>query len=41
MIGWHYKLFREVEKQGNVRSIVNTARNLVFGFYKKKRYVKR
>ena len=41
MIGWHYKLFREAEKQGTVRSIVNTGRNLVFGFYKKKRYVKR
>lgn len=40
MIGWHYKLFREAEKQGTVRSIVNTGRNLVFGFYKKKRYVK-
>lgn len=39
MIGWHYKLFREAEKQGAVRSIVNTGRNLVFGFYKKKRYV--
>lgn len=41
MIGWHYKLFREAEKQGAVRSIVNTGRNLVFGFYKKKRYVKK
>ena len=41
MIGWHYKLFREAEKQGVVKSIVNTGRNLVFGFYKKKRYVKK
>lgn len=41
MIGWHYKLFREAEKQGTVRSIVNTGRNLVFGFYKKKKYVKK
>ena len=41
MIGWHYKLFREAEKQGTVRSIVNTGGNLVFGFYKKKRYVKK
>ena len=40
MIGWHYKLFREAEKQGLVRSFINTGRNLVFGFYKKKRYVK-
>lgn len=41
MIGWHYKLFREAEKQKVVKSIVNTGRNLVFGFYKKKRYVKK
>ena len=41
MIGWHYKLFREAEKQEAARSIFNTGRNLVFGFYKKKRYVKR
>lgn len=41
MIGWHYKLFREAEKQGVVKSIVNTGRNLVFGFYKKKKYVKK
>lgn len=41
MIGWHYKLFREAEKQGGVRSFINTGRNLVFGFYKKKRYVRK
>lgn len=35
MIGWHYKLFREAEKQRTLRSIVNTGRNLVFGFYKR------
>jgi len=41
MIGWHYKLYRYAEKQGRVMSIINTGRNLIFGFYKKKRYVKR
>ena len=41
MIGWHYKLFKEAEKQGTVRSFINTGRNLVFGLYKKIRYVKR
>lgn len=41
MIGWHYKLFREAEKMGKVESLINTGRNLVFGFYKKKRYVER
>lgn len=39
MIRWHYKLFRDAEKQGVARSLVNTGRNLVFGFYKKKRYM--
>ena len=41
LIGWHYKLFREAEKQGAVKSLINTGRNLVFGFYKKKRYVEK
>ncbi len=40
MIGWHYKLYREAEKMGIINSLVNTGRNLVFGLYKKKRYVK-
>lgn len=41
MIGWHYKLFRVVEGQGILKSLLNTQRNLMFGFYKKKRYVKK
>lgn len=41
MIGWHYRLFREAEGQNAVTAIFNTARNMAFGFYKKKRYVKR
>lgn len=40
MIKWHYKLFREAEGQNSVFAIINTGRNMVFGFYKKKRYVK-
>ncbi len=40
MIGWHYRLFREAEGQNAASAILNTGRNLVFGFYKKKRYVK-
>ena len=40
MIGWHYKLYREAEGQNSVTSLFNTGRNLVFGFYKKMRYVK-
>lgn len=39
MIEWHYKLFREAEGMGKIESLINTGRNLVFGFYKKKRYV--
>lgn len=41
MIGWHYKLYREAEGQNPVASVFNTGRNMVFGFYKKKRYVKK
>lgn len=41
MIGWHYRLFREAEEQNAVTAVFNTARNMVFGFYKKKRYVKK
>lgn len=41
MIGWHYKLHHEAEKMNAVMSLINTCRNLVFGFYKKKKYVER
>lgn len=41
MIGWHYKLFREVERQNVVYAAFNTCRNLGFGFYKKLIYVKK
>lgn len=40
MIGWHYRLYKEAEGQNAILAIFNTARNLVFGFYKKIRYVK-
>lgn len=39
LIKWHYKLFREAEAQSIFMSAFNTARNLVFGFYKKIKYV--
>lgn len=41
MIGWHYRLFREAEGMRMIESLFDTGRNLIFGFYKKKRYVKR
>lgn len=41
MIGWHYKLYKEAEGLGTFESLINTGRNLLFGLYKKKRYVER
>jgi glycosyltransferase involved in cell wall biosynthesis len=39
MIGWHYKLYRDAEKQGIIVSLINTGRNMVFGLYKKMKYI--
>ena len=39
MIGWHYKLYHEAEKLNSIISVFNTSRNLIFGLYKKKRYI--
>lgn len=41
MIGWHYKLYHDAEGQNPIAAVFNTGRNLVFGFYKKKHYVKK
>ncbi len=41
MIAWHYRLFHEAEGQNSLYAAINTIRNLVFGLYKKSRYVKR
>lgn len=40
LISWHYKLHKGAEGQNSLVALFNTGRNLVFGFYKKKRYVK-
>lgn len=40
LIKWHYRLFRQVRKESACLSIVHTAGNLIFGVYKKIRYVK-
>lgn len=40
MIGWHYKLWREAEKRSVIASLWLTGVNLVYGLYKKKKYVK-
>lgn len=39
LVGWHYKLFRDSEQQNMFFSVINTARNMCFGMYKKKRYI--
>lgn len=41
LIVWHYKLYRNEENQPIVMAIFNTVRNMIFGFYKKIRYVKK
>lgn len=41
MIGWHYKLWREAEEKGTLMSLWFTCRNLIFGFIKKKKFVKK
>lgn len=40
LIKWHYRLFRQVRKESACLSIAHTVGNLVFGVYKKIRYVK-
>lgn len=39
LIKWHYILYRKAEHQNFICSLFNTCRNMVFGVYKKKRYV--
>ncbi len=39
LLKWHYRLYREAEGENVFLSIVNTCRNMIFGFYKKIRYV--
>ena len=41
LILWHYKLWRDAERFGVIHSWINTFRNLIFGLYKKKKYVLR
>ena len=41
MISWHYRLFRYAECQNPILSVINTIRNMMFGIYKKRKYVKR
>lgn len=40
LVKWHYKLFREAEGKNVLLSFVLMCRNIVFGLYKKVKYVK-
>lgn len=39
MIGWHFKLWHEAEGKGTISSLWLTGVNLLYGFYKKIKYV--
>lgn len=39
MIGWHYRLWREAEKENVLMSLIYTGLNLICGLYKKLKYV--
>lgn len=39
LIKWHYKLYREAEGKTVISSLIFTCRNLLYGLYKKKKYV--
>lgn len=41
LILWHYKLFKEAEQKNCFVSFVFTIRNLIWGLYKKMRYIKK
>lgn len=40
LIKWHYKLFKEAEKENTIKALYHTILNIVFGVYKKLKYVK-
>lgn len=41
LIKWHYRLFKIAEKENVCMSLFHTGLNIIFGFYKKKKYVMR
>ena len=41
MIGWHYKLYKEAENENSIVATINTIRNMIFGLYKKMKYMNR
>ncbi len=40
LLKWHYRLYRIADNKGQIVSLCNTLRNVVFGVYKKKRCIK-
>jgi len=41
LVKWHYQLYKYAEEMSSIRSIIMTGRNIIFGIYKKKKYVKK
>ena len=41
LVEWHYKLYRDAERQNVITAVFNTGRNIVFGLYKKRVFVKK
>lgn len=41
MVGWHYRLFRDVENENSLWATIHTGQNLFFGVIKKLLYVKK
>jgi len=41
LVKWHYKMFKEAEKKSSIVSLFFTLENLIYGYWKKIRYVKK
>jgi len=41
LVKWHYKLFREADNKNSIASLFLTLQNLIYGCWKKVRYVKK
>lgn len=39
MVKWHFRLFRDAENENYIMSLCNTFRNILFGIYKKIKFV--
>ena len=41
LVKWHYKLFKEADNKNSIASLFLTLQNLIYGCWKKVRYVKK